>query len=129
VNNLEFPQTLAAIKMEKNFIAVNQKGKTRYPYKDMTLKQLQKRLHDEVKELDESIEKKDTKNGRLECGDVSNITDYIFEALQNTPQEKTPDNMIYVTVTCKRYLTDFCWNKCAHRGFGCAGEHVNPTKT
>jgi hypothetical protein len=34
----------------------------------------------------------------------------------------------YVTITCKRYLSDFCYNDCAYRTFGCAGEHKFPRK-
>jgi NTP pyrophosphatase (non-canonical NTP hydrolase) len=75
------PQTLAMIKMEKNFIAVNQKGRTQYPYTDMTLQQLRDRLYQELDELDQAIETKDYINTQKECADVSNITDYIFEAV------------------------------------------------
>jgi len=34
----------------------------------------------------------------------------------------------YVEVTCRRYMSEFCCEKCFYRGFGCAGEHVLPRK-
>ena len=34
----------------------------------------------------------------------------------------------YVTVTCKRYLSHFCYEECSHRCFGCAGDWINPRK-
>jgi NTP pyrophosphatase (non-canonical NTP hydrolase) len=81
-------KSLAMRKMEKNFIAVNQKRKTRYPYRDNTLQFLIVRLFQEFKELNEAVQAGDFENAMDECADVSNITDYVFEALQN-PQIKT----------------------------------------
>ncbi len=34
----------------------------------------------------------------------------------------------YVEVSCKRYLSNFCYEECAYRCFGCAGDWVNPRK-
>jgi NTP pyrophosphatase (non-canonical NTP hydrolase) len=77
-------------KMEKNFIAINQKGYSRYPYKTNTLQFLLNRAQQELDELKEAIQQGDTENAQNECADVSNIIDYIFEALQN-PQIKQCD--------------------------------------
>lgn len=71
--------TLAMIKMEKNFIAQD-KGCTRFPYK-IPLWNLRVRLLEEVDELNDALKQKDFENAKLECADISNIVDYIFEAL------------------------------------------------
>lgn len=76
-------KTLAMIKMEKNFIAHNEKKYPRQPYKVQTTKHLLGRLEQEVKELKEACAKKDTDAAKLECGDVSNIVDYIFERISS----------------------------------------------
>lgn len=74
-------KTLAMIKMEKNFIAHIEKKYPRQPYKVQSIKHLLERLDREVKELKEACAKKDIGAAKLECGDVSNIVDYIFERL------------------------------------------------
>jgi len=74
-------KTLAMMKMEKNFIAQD-KGYPRKPYETCSLEFLMKRLYEESTELARAIIKKDFENAKLECADVSNIIDYIFEKLQ-----------------------------------------------
>jgi NTP pyrophosphatase (non-canonical NTP hydrolase) len=81
------PQTLNMIKMQKNFTAVNQKHKTAYPYKEYTIQFLLKRLKQEIAELEESINTQDWDNSQRECADVSNFTDYLFEAVTIKKQE------------------------------------------
>ena len=75
------PKTLAMIKMEKNFIAHIDKNYPRFPYEELPLEYLCKRLFQEVNELSEALKAEDIEGSKLECGDVSNIVDYIFEAL------------------------------------------------
>jgi NTP pyrophosphatase (non-canonical NTP hydrolase) len=75
-------KTLAMIKMEKNFKAVIEKGYPRQPYDVYPLQFLLERLYVEAIELAQAIKNKDKENAKLECADVSNIIDYIFEALQ-----------------------------------------------
>lgn len=43
-------------------------------------------------------------------------------------KQKMSESNQYVTVTCKRYLSDFCYNDCGYITFGCAGEHIFPRK-
>lgn len=75
-------KTLAMMKMEKNFIAHIEKDYPRQPYQACSLGFLMKRLYEESTELARAIIKKDFENAKLECADVSNIVDYIFEKLQ-----------------------------------------------
>lgn len=75
-------KTLAMIKMEKNFVAHIDKQYPRKPYEIFDLKKLMFRLFQEVGELREAIVyDKDFEKAKLECADVSNIIDYIFEKL------------------------------------------------
>jgi len=96
-------KTLAMMKMEKNFVAVIEKGYPRKPYETLDLHFLRNRLMDEVIELNDSLKKiltfqgtdmvginpifmetkEDLENALWECADVSNIVDYIFEKLSN----------------------------------------------
>lgn len=77
---MENIKTLFCIKMEKNFIA-QEKGYPRKPYDEYTLMFLMQRLQEEVDELRFAVFTQDFQDARLECADVSNITDYIFEKL------------------------------------------------
>lgn len=84
-------KTLAMLKMEKNFVALVEKGYPRKPYEEYTLDELNTRLMDEVEELDQYIVLLRNKLGTLapeyqqiytnmakaECADISNIVDYI----------------------------------------------------
>ena len=75
------------IKMEKNFKA-QEKGYPRKPYEYYDLKVLRKKLLEEVIELDNALRKPiDFENAELECGDVSNVVDYIFEKLQEVKKQ------------------------------------------
>ena len=94
-------KTLAMLKMEKNFIAHNEKGYPRKPYadKNQPIRFLIQRIHDELKELDTShqafealhtipnelISSEDFSDElnemREECADMSNLIDYLFEKL------------------------------------------------
>lgn len=70
------------IKMEKNFIAHNEKKYPRKPYEAYTTERLLQRLNEETIELiDACIILKDVEKAKLECGDISNIVDFIFERL------------------------------------------------
>ena len=75
-------QSLAMLKMEKNFIAL-EKGYPRQPYSDCNQPTsfLIDRIHDELKELEEAFGKKDIRTMKEECADISNIVDYLFEQL------------------------------------------------
>lgn len=77
------PKTLAMIKMEKNFIAHIEKNYPRFPYIEFPLEYLRKRLLQEMNELNEALKNDDVENAKLECGDVSNIIDYVFEVLSS----------------------------------------------
>ena len=80
------PKTLAMIKMEKNFIAL-EKGYPRHPYNDknQNIPFLIKRLEEEFIELKKAYRYKGLneamwfRNMREELADISNIVDYIFE--------------------------------------------------
>lgn len=82
-------KTLAMIKMEKNFIAHIEKGYPRKPYHTASFGSLMKRFYEEAAELANAIRKKDFENAKLECADVSNILDYIFEKLQHEEEKRT----------------------------------------
>ena len=69
------------LKMEKNFVAHIEKHYPRKPYEKITLDYLRLRLLEEVNELNNSLKAKEFENAKLECADVSNIIDYIFECL------------------------------------------------
>jgi len=74
-------KTLAMIKMEKNFVA-QEKGCPRKPYETYSLGDLYAKLVEEVVELHEAMKKQNTEEAKVECADVSNVIDYIFEKLQ-----------------------------------------------
>jgi len=75
-------KTLAMLKMEKNLVAVIDKGYTTKPY-ELDLDYLRMRLLQEVNELNEALKSGQVENAKSECADVSNIVDYIFEKLSN----------------------------------------------
>ena len=75
-------KTLFCIKMEKNFIA-QEKGYPRKPYEAFSLVALGHKLMEEVLELEEAILKLDMEGAKIECADVSNVVDYLFEKLMN----------------------------------------------
>ena len=80
-------KSLAMLKMEKNFVAVVEKGNPRQPYKHYNMKFLISKLDEEVAELSNAIlEKEGIEKAKKECTDVSNIVDFIFEKLS---QEET----------------------------------------
>jgi len=86
-------KTLAMMKMEKNFAAVIEKKYPRRPYEAFNMEFLRVRLIEEINELNETlkfyIENKrieamtfgSAQRAKLECADVSNLVDYIFEKL------------------------------------------------
>jgi len=83
-------KTLAMIKMEKNFIAVNDKGKPRKPYESFTTAELLDKLDEEVAELREAVfsaleptSREGSEPAKKECADISNVIDIIFERLAN----------------------------------------------
>lgn len=80
--------TLAMIKMEKNFVAQT-KGYPRRPYDEYSLGQLTEKLHEECTELVRALIMKNFAAAKRECADVSNVVDYIFEALAQ--KTKTPE--------------------------------------
>lgn len=78
-------QSLAMLKMEKNFIAYCEKKYPRQPYKDLPPSYLIQRIKEEVQELEDAF---DTEKGVVrakammeECADISNLVDYLFELL------------------------------------------------
>lgn len=73
------------IKMEKNFIAHMEKNYPRQPYLIYGIPFLVERLEDEVKELKQVLMLNDLQEAKLECADVSNIIDYLFEKICNSP--------------------------------------------
>jgi len=73
--------SLAMLKMEKNFVAHIEKKYPRRPYSKQCLEFLAKRLAEEGLELVRAINCRNTEAAKLECADVSNIVDYIFEGL------------------------------------------------
>ena len=73
-------RTLAMIKMHKNFSAI-EKGYPREPYIRYSFEWLLNRLKEEVNELEIALKNPDVREAMLECADVSNCVDYIFEKL------------------------------------------------
>lgn len=73
------PRTLAMLKMEKNFQAHIEKGKPRFPYYAFSISFLLHRLEEELEELKQAWKQKDLEAMKLECADVSNLLDYVFE--------------------------------------------------
>ncbi len=82
-------QSLAMLKMEKNYISYCDKNYVRQPYLFYT-SFLIKRIDDELNELKEAFKRGDIINMKEECADISNIIDYLFEQLS---QLKLYNNM------------------------------------
>ncbi len=82
-------KTLAMMKMEKNFVGVIEKSYPRKPYEAIPLWNLRIRLIEEMNELNEALKKheecpespQEREEAKLECADVSNLIDFIFEKL------------------------------------------------
>lgn len=74
-------KTLAMIKMEKNLIAVIDKGYTRYPYKDYSVNEMLNWFLREVQELVNAIDGETNTNIKNEIGDCSNVLDYMYEVV------------------------------------------------
>jgi NTP pyrophosphatase (non-canonical NTP hydrolase) len=75
--------SLAMLKMEKNFIAYCEKNYPRQPYQDekQPIFFLLKRIIEETQELCEAYCFKNVKGMKEECADISNLIDYVFEKL------------------------------------------------
>jgi len=75
-------RSLAMLKMEKNFIAL-EKGYSRQPYLDpnQPVSFLIDRIIDEVIELHDAFKEGNSEIMKEECADISNIIDYLFEKL------------------------------------------------
>jgi len=75
--------SLAMLKMEKNFIAVIEKGYPRQPYANekQTVRFLIHRIEDELEELKQAYSNENLTVMKEECADISNIVDYLFEKL------------------------------------------------
>jgi hypothetical protein len=73
-------RSLAMLKMEKNFIAL-EKGYPRQPYDDprQSTGFLISRIEDELTELKQAWANADIQGVKEECADISNIVDYLFE--------------------------------------------------
>ena len=88
MTDIEGITSLAMLKMEKNFIAHNEKGYSRQPYKDFKLYDCMMFVRREMKELNEAFDHHmfggRTNVDRLivmrnEIADVSNCLDYLYE--------------------------------------------------
>lgn len=75
-------KSLAMLKMEKNFIAL-EKGYPRQPYNasNQSKSFLVYRIEEEMNELKDALAKKDFLIMKEECADISNLVDYLFEKL------------------------------------------------
>lgn len=73
-------KTLAMLKMEKNFLAL-EKGYSRKPYNEIKqdIDFLLLRLDNEIDEFTEAYENKNLEVMLEELADISNLTDYLFE--------------------------------------------------
>lgn len=75
------PKSLAMRKMEKNFIAHLEKKYPRKPYSKYSMGFFIKRIREETHELEGAILAGDFENALEECGDISNLVDFLFERL------------------------------------------------
>jgi hypothetical protein len=82
-------KTLAMLKMEKNFIAVLEKGYDRQPYNSVngTMRFWLNRIRQETDELEQGIMTNDAVNVAEEIADISNLLDYMFEHLQDLKEK------------------------------------------
>lgn len=75
-------QSLAMLKMEKNFIAYCEKKYPRQPYRELPASYLIERIQEELNELKTGFANHDFENMKEECADISNLVDYFFELIQ-----------------------------------------------
>jgi hypothetical protein len=73
-------KSLAMLKMEKNFIAI-EKNYSRQPYFSHSLIEILNYLEKEVDELKEALNRLDIINLKEEIADISNVCDYFFERI------------------------------------------------
>lgn len=83
IKNFEQIHSLTMLKMEKHFMAIIERGYPYYPYMVNSTSFLIRRAYQELEELQAAYESGDYENTRVECADISNIIDYIFERLSN----------------------------------------------
>ena len=76
-------KTLSMLKMEKNFIAFNDKGYPRQPYlaKQQTTTFLIGRIEEELEEMKEAHSDSNIQVMKEECADIINLCEYLFEKL------------------------------------------------
>lgn len=95
---LTLVKSLAMRKMEKNFIAVNEKGYPRSPYAEYDIKFLLNRIFDEYAELENEFDKyiesssgyeevRFINNMMWEIADVINVCEYLYEKLSRELDE------------------------------------------
>lgn len=80
--------SLAMLKMEKNFIAHIEKRYPRQPYRKLLPSYLLKRIKEEVEELEQALLQGDILDIMEECADISNIVDYLFEVVLGLKKQK-----------------------------------------
>jgi len=82
-------KSLAMLKMEKNFIAL-EKGYPRQPYasEKQTIAFMIHRIEEELTELKEAYDQQNIQVMEEECADISNLTDYLFEQLKHVSEGK-----------------------------------------
>lgn len=75
-------KTLAMLKMEKNFIAL-EKNYPRQPYaaENQPIRFMIHRIEEELQELKEAFDLENVDVMKEECADISNLVDYLFEQL------------------------------------------------
>jgi hypothetical protein len=73
-------KSLAMLKMEKNFIAL-EKGYRRQPYTFYPPSFWVDKIKEELAEMEEALKKKNVTGMMEECADLSNVIDYFFELL------------------------------------------------
>jgi len=69
------------MKMEKNFVAHLEKRYPRKPYLKAGVWYFLERIKTETQELAEALKSEDIEGAKLECADISNLLDYLFEGL------------------------------------------------
>lgn len=75
------PKTLAMRKMEKNFIAHIEKKYPRKPYAYHPPSFFENRMKEELDELHWALKNRDIEGAKNELADISNLVDFLFEAL------------------------------------------------
>lgn len=80
-------KTLAMIKMEKNFIAHNEKGYPRQPYEHFTIEKFLDRIEEELEEAIDAYDMLNYKALKQELADISNLVDYCFEVATKKAEE------------------------------------------